>query len=145
MDGVISLVYHYGRKLVTKDDGEVVYEMGSITEQADQDVDTLDVFAIRNFHRDIGKVVQAPIGCEDGISSSDSDDSTEDEVYIPKADEISNAAGDGVAEDAYDSHSDENESWVSLEMKTPPNSEEEDNIVESVMPVFKEGLTFGDV
>ncbi|MED6136125.1 hypothetical protein PIB30_053158 [Stylosanthes scabra] len=53
MDEVTTFVYHHGGKLVTKDDGDVVYEMGEITEQADQEVDTLDVFAIRNFHKEI--------------------------------------------------------------------------------------------
>ncbi|MED6182502.1 hypothetical protein PIB30_028995 [Stylosanthes scabra] len=54
MDEVIAFVYHHIGKLVTKNDDEVVHEMGGITEQPNQEVDTLDVFAIRNFHKDIG-------------------------------------------------------------------------------------------
>ncbi|MED6124536.1 hypothetical protein PIB30_059818 [Stylosanthes scabra] len=54
MDEVITFVYHHGGKLVTKDDGEVVYEMGEITVIEDQEVDKLDVFWIRNFHKEIG-------------------------------------------------------------------------------------------
>ncbi|MED6125899.1 hypothetical protein PIB30_073035 [Stylosanthes scabra] len=54
MDEVITFVYHHGGTLVTKDDGEVVYELGDITEQLNEEVDTLDVFAIRNYLKVIG-------------------------------------------------------------------------------------------
>ncbi|MED6209818.1 hypothetical protein PIB30_058335 [Stylosanthes scabra] len=37
MDEVITFVYHHGGALVTKDDGEVVYELGDITEQANEE------------------------------------------------------------------------------------------------------------
>ncbi|MED6203229.1 hypothetical protein PIB30_113519, partial [Stylosanthes scabra] len=56
-----------------------------------------------------------------------------------------NAAGDDATNEAYDVHSDGNDSWESLEMKTPPNSEDEDDHTKSAMPVFKEGLKFGEV
>ncbi|MED6160330.1 hypothetical protein PIB30_050521, partial [Stylosanthes scabra] len=54
IDEVITFVYHHGGTLVTKDDGEVVYEMEEITEQPNEEVDTLDVFAIRNHHKVLG-------------------------------------------------------------------------------------------
>ncbi|MED6151132.1 hypothetical protein PIB30_079383, partial [Stylosanthes scabra] len=54
MDEVITIVYHHGGKLVTEDDGEVVYQNGEITIIKDQEVDRLDVFWIRNFHKEIG-------------------------------------------------------------------------------------------
>ncbi|MED6110000.1 hypothetical protein PIB30_038810, partial [Stylosanthes scabra] len=54
MEDVITFVYHHEGTLVTNDDGEVVYELGGITKQPNEEVDTLDVFAIRNFHKVIG-------------------------------------------------------------------------------------------
>ncbi|MED6187336.1 hypothetical protein PIB30_075445 [Stylosanthes scabra] len=54
MDEVITFVFHHGGTFVTKDDGEVVYEMGEITELPNEEVDTLDVFSIRNHHKVLG-------------------------------------------------------------------------------------------
>ncbi|MED6219168.1 hypothetical protein PIB30_033376 [Stylosanthes scabra] len=54
MDEVITFVYHHGGSLVTKDDGEVVYEQGDTTEKPNEEVETLDVNAIRNYHKVIG-------------------------------------------------------------------------------------------
>ncbi|MED6166679.1 hypothetical protein PIB30_111634, partial [Stylosanthes scabra] len=44
--------------------------------------------ATRVSQRKGNKVVQAPIGGDDGSSGSDSYDSAEDEMYTPKADEV---------------------------------------------------------
>ncbi|MED6170740.1 hypothetical protein PIB30_034007 [Stylosanthes scabra] len=51
---VITVVYHHGGTLVTKDDGEMVYEMGEIAEQVYHDVNTLDVFELKDHHKVLG-------------------------------------------------------------------------------------------
>ncbi|MED6183200.1 hypothetical protein PIB30_035802 [Stylosanthes scabra] len=50
----LTLVYHHGGNFVTKDNGSVVYEVDNIDEQDRLDEDTLDVFAVRYHHYDLG-------------------------------------------------------------------------------------------
>ncbi|MED6220882.1 hypothetical protein PIB30_049009 [Stylosanthes scabra] len=50
----LTLVYHYGGSIVTKDDGSVVYEVDNIEELDQLDEDTLDVFAVRDHHFALG-------------------------------------------------------------------------------------------
>ncbi|MED6209819.1 hypothetical protein PIB30_058336 [Stylosanthes scabra] len=146
-------------------------------------------------------VVQTPTIGDDGSSSSDSYDSVEDNLYMPRADELSsededdfivtqarkkdckrkngvgndlrkareeimveddglvvgsnsdidlgevfgnetNVGGEADAYDAHDADSDGKDSWESLEMKTPPNSEDEDNAVDNEIPLFREGVKY---
>ncbi|MED6177878.1 hypothetical protein PIB30_102274 [Stylosanthes scabra] len=56
----IDLVYHHGGQFVSKDDGEMVYEMEEMNVEEKIDVDTLDVFAMRNQYKALGydKIVQ---------------------------------------------------------------------------------------
>ncbi|MED6183549.1 hypothetical protein PIB30_038862 [Stylosanthes scabra] len=152
------------------------------------------------------KVVEDPASEDDGSSSHDSYDSVEDNVYIPRADDLSsddededeirisqarkkdsnrkrgdamdlkkarekimveddglvadsdsddelglvfgrdeNLAEEDEEDDAYDADSDGKDSWHSLEMKTPPNSEDEANTVDHDTPLSKEGVKFGEV
>ncbi|MED6152667.1 hypothetical protein PIB30_094240, partial [Stylosanthes scabra] len=57
---VIDFVYHHGGQFVTKDDGEMVYEMGEIDVEEKLDVDTLDVFSMRDHYQALGydKIVE---------------------------------------------------------------------------------------
>ncbi|MED6219919.1 hypothetical protein PIB30_040295 [Stylosanthes scabra] len=50
----LTLIYHHGGSLVTKDNGCVMYEVDNIDEQDRLDEDTLDVFAVRNHHYTLG-------------------------------------------------------------------------------------------
>ncbi|MED6211526.1 hypothetical protein PIB30_074587 [Stylosanthes scabra] len=50
----LTLVYHHGGNLVTKDNGSVVYEGDNIDVQDPLDEDTLDVFAVRDHHHALG-------------------------------------------------------------------------------------------
>ncbi|MED6132180.1 hypothetical protein PIB30_016819 [Stylosanthes scabra] len=50
----IDVVYHHGGEFVTSKDGVVVYEMETIDVEEKIDVDTLDVFAIRNHYLALG-------------------------------------------------------------------------------------------
>ncbi|MED6126473.1 hypothetical protein PIB30_078865 [Stylosanthes scabra] len=145
------------------------------------------------------KFVQTPISGDEGSSSSDSYDSVEDNLYMPRPDELfsedededeiritqarkkdskrkhganvdlkkaredimleddglvvdsdsdvefghvfandANVSGGCETYDAYDADSDGKESWESLEMKTPPNSEGDDNVAYDDTPLFKE-------
>ncbi|MED6135905.1 hypothetical protein PIB30_051059 [Stylosanthes scabra] len=56
-----------------------------------------------------------------------------------------NAVGEEDEYHAYDADSDGKDSWESLKMKTPPNSEDEANEVVDDTPMFKEGVKFGEV
>ncbi|MED6116191.1 hypothetical protein PIB30_097852 [Stylosanthes scabra] len=56
-----------------------------------------------------------------------------------------NVAGDHDAYDVYDADFDGNASWESLEMKNPPNFEDEDNAADDAMPLFREWVKFGEV
>ncbi|MED6144346.1 hypothetical protein PIB30_014879 [Stylosanthes scabra] len=51
---MITLVYHHGGTLVTKDDGEMVYKIREISEQANQDANTLDVLELEDHHKLLG-------------------------------------------------------------------------------------------
>ncbi|MED6126377.1 hypothetical protein PIB30_077737 [Stylosanthes scabra] len=46
----LTLVYHHGGSIVTKDNGSVVYEVDNIQELDQLDEDTLDVFAVKNHY-----------------------------------------------------------------------------------------------
>ncbi|MED6171220.1 hypothetical protein PIB30_038755 [Stylosanthes scabra] len=50
----LTLVYHHGSNLVTKDNDSVVYEGHNIDVQDRLDEDTLDVFAVRDHHHALG-------------------------------------------------------------------------------------------
>ncbi|MED6175567.1 hypothetical protein PIB30_079632, partial [Stylosanthes scabra] len=65
---MINLVYQHGGQFVTKDDGDMVYEMEEIDVEKKIDVDTLDVFAMRNHYKALGhdKIVQYSAGERNG-------------------------------------------------------------------------------
>ncbi|MED6162865.1 hypothetical protein PIB30_074494 [Stylosanthes scabra] len=50
----LTLVYHHGGSLVTKDDGSVAYEVDNVDVQDRLDEDTLDVYAVRGHHHALG-------------------------------------------------------------------------------------------
>ncbi|MED6110940.1 hypothetical protein PIB30_047694 [Stylosanthes scabra] len=50
----LTLVYHHGGSIVTKNNGSVVYEVDNIEELEQLDKDTLDVFAVRDHHFALG-------------------------------------------------------------------------------------------
>ncbi|MED6191656.1 hypothetical protein PIB30_002466 [Stylosanthes scabra] len=51
---VIDVVYHHGGEFVIKENGEMVYEMEAIDVEEKIDVDTLDVFSMRNHYMALG-------------------------------------------------------------------------------------------
>ncbi|MED6178854.1 hypothetical protein PIB30_111446, partial [Stylosanthes scabra] len=78
---------------------------------------------------------------DDGlVADSDSDDAL---GLVFGRDE--NLAEEDEEDDAYDADSDGKDSWHSLEMKSPPNSEDEANTVDHDIPLFEEGGKFGEV
>ncbi|MED6167207.1 hypothetical protein PIB30_000458 [Stylosanthes scabra] len=50
----LTLFYDHGGSFVTKDNGTVVYEVDNVDVQDRLDEDTLDVFAMRNHHHNLG-------------------------------------------------------------------------------------------
>ncbi|MED6136342.1 hypothetical protein PIB30_055158 [Stylosanthes scabra] len=74
----------------------------------------------------------------------DSDSGDDDELFSGSS---GNVARTYDAHDGYHDHSDGGDSWHSLEMKRPPNSEDVLEEVEShhVLPVFKEGARYGEI
>ncbi|MED6115698.1 hypothetical protein PIB30_093173 [Stylosanthes scabra] len=50
----IDVVYHHGGEFVTNKDGVLVYKMEAIDVEEKIDVDTFDVFAMRNHYLALG-------------------------------------------------------------------------------------------
>ncbi|RYR24844.1 hypothetical protein Ahy_B02g058392 [Arachis hypogaea] len=53
-DSLITIIFHYGGSSVTERDGSVNYSCGQISELLRIDVDTLDVFFVRDYYKRIG-------------------------------------------------------------------------------------------